>query len=138
MENAYYCPACFAEILKEASVCPACGVNIRQWEKEHASYDERLIHALKHPNSEARMGSIITLGNRKNVKAAIPLAECALAHPIDVWQGMEIIRALRKLPHSPEKETALKMLLKHPGCMIQEEAEASLVTEVRNKDNSIG
>jgi hypothetical protein len=138
MENAYYCPACFAEISKEASVCPVCGVNIQQWEKEHISYDDCLIHTLKHPNSEARMGSIITLGNRKDVKAAIPLAECAFAHPIDVWQDMEIIRALRKLPKSPEKETALKMLLEHPGRVIREEAEASLIAEVRDENNSIG
>ncbi|MBF2076233.1 MAG: HEAT repeat domain-containing protein [Synechococcales cyanobacterium C42_A2020_086] len=138
MDHAYYCPACFAEISKEAFVCPACGVNIQQWEKEHASYAERLIHALKHPNPEARMGSIITLGNRKDVKAAIPLAECAFDHPIDVWQDMEIIRALRKLPNSPEKETALRMLLKHPGRVIREEAEASLVAEVRDENNSIG
>jgi hypothetical protein len=129
MENAYYCPACFAEIPKETSICPACGINIQQWEQDHASYEERLIRALQHPNPEARMGSIITLGNRKDVKAAIPLAQCALTHAIDVWQAMEIIRALRKLPNSPEKETAFKMLLEHPGRVIREEAEASLTTK---------
>lgn len=135
MDHAYYCPACFAEIPREASICPVCGVDIQQWEKEHSSYDERLIHALKHPNPEARMGSIITLGNRRNIEAAIPLAECALTYFIDVWQAMEIIRALRKLPNSPEKETAFRMLLEHPARVIREEAASSLVAEGKDENH---
>lgn len=133
MDHTYYCPACFAEIQREVSICLTCGVDIQRWEEAHSSYGERLIHALKHPNLEARMGSIITLGNCKTIEAAIPLAECALAHPIDVWQDMEIIRALRKFPNSLEKATALRMLLKHPARVIREEAAVSLVAKEKNE-----
>lgn len=107
MDHTYYCPAYFAKIAANDSICPVCGVDIHQWEQEHPAYEDRLINALKHPNSEARMGSIITLGNRANPKAAIPLAECALTYSIDFWQAMEIVRSLRKLLNSPEKKQSL-------------------------------
>ncbi|WJI23999.1 HEAT repeat domain-containing protein [Thermosynechococcus sp. QKsg1] len=131
MDHAYFCPACFAEIAADDSICPVCGVNIHQWEQEHPSYEDRLINALKHPNSEARMGSIITLGNRGNPKTATPLTEGALTYSIDVWQAMEIVRSLRKLPDSPEKTTALQMLLDHPARVIREEAAATLTQVTR-------
>lgn len=125
VDHAYYCPACFVEIEQEVKVCPACGINIEEWEKNH-DYFERLVHSLKHPNPEARMGCILTLGNQRNPKAAVPLAECAFAHSIDVWQAMEIIRSLRKISNSSEKETALKLLLEHPAVVIREEAQAEI------------
>ncbi len=122
----FFCPNCFIKLPATAVVCPNCGINIESWQQQH-SYLDKLIHSLKHPISEARMGCIITLGNLRNPKAAIPLAECALTYSIDVWQAMEIIRSLRKLPDSPEKETAFKMLLEHPSSVIREEAATSLM-----------
>jgi predicted RNA-binding protein with PUA-like domain len=125
MDSTFYCPNCFAGISASVKVCPVCSIDIKQWEKEH-SYFDRLVHSLKHPNPEARMGCILTLGNQRNLKAAIPLAECALLHPVDVWQDMEIIRSLKKLPICPETKTAYKMLLEHPARVIREEAEQGL------------
>ncbi len=115
----YYCPACFAPVEREAVQCPACGVNIRDWEETH-TYTERLIHALRHPNPEARMSAIISLGNRGDVKAAIPLAECALAHPLDIVQGMAIMESLCRLPWGQEKQAALELLSRHPSRLIRQ------------------
>lgn len=121
----FFSPNCFTKIPKKVAVCPRCGIDTESWKQKHTYFDQ-LIHSLKHPISEARMGCIISLGNQRNPKSAISLAECALLYSIDVWQAMEIIRSLRKLPDSPEKETAFKMLLEHPGSVIREEAAATL------------
>jgi HEAT repeat protein len=112
----YYCPACFAEVpfADRDKPCAVCGTVADVWVRTR-SYTERLLHALRHPNSEARMAAIISLGNRREPVAAMPLAECALAHPIDVVQALEIVQSVRKLPAGPERATALAMLAQHPA-----------------------
>jgi HEAT repeat protein len=112
----YYCPACFAEIpfADRDKPCAVCGTVAAEWARTR-SYTERLLHALKHPNSEVRMAAIISLGNRREPLAAVPLAECALAHPIDVVQALEIVRSVSKLPAAPERATALALLAEHPA-----------------------
>jgi hypothetical protein len=47
------------------------------------------------------MAAIISLGNRCEPLTAVPLAECALAHPIDVVQALETVRSVSKLPAAP-------------------------------------
>ncbi len=117
----YYCPACFAEIsfADRDKTCTVCGTVAAEWERTH-SYTERLFYALTHPLSEVRMAAIISLGNRREPLAAVPLAECALAHPIDVVQALEIVRSVRKLPVGPERATALTLLAQHPARAVRE------------------
>lgn len=112
----YFCPACFAPIPADdrEAPCPHCGTVASVWATTH-DYTERLIHALGHPNPETRMGAILSLGNRGEARAAVPLARCALAHPIDVVQALEIVRSLGKLPTGPERAAALQLLLHHPA-----------------------
>jgi len=119
----YFCPECFLPIPADACAqpCPRCGTVASEWEATH-SYTERLIHALRHPNPEVRMGAILTLGNRGEARAALPLAQCALAHPTDVVQGLEIVRSLRKLPNSLDRVAALALLLDHPARAIRRAA----------------
>jgi hypothetical protein len=117
----FYCPSCFAEVKAEEAICPQCRTDIAQWLDAH-TYHERLIHALSHPISEVRMGSIIALGKRRDPRAARPLAECALAFPVDVVQGLEILEALARMPAGPEKQTALTRLTRHPAGAVQKEA----------------
>lgn len=125
----FFCPACFAELPASdpEQPCPHCGVVASAWEAGH-SYTERLIHALGHPNPEARMGAILTLGNQAEVRAAIPLAQCALAHPIDVVQSLEIVRSLHKLPTSPERAVALALLIDHPARAVRRAAMCETAT----------
>lgn len=125
----YYCPACFAPVERDAVRCPACGIDIAEWEQSH-TFTERLIHSLRHPNPEARMSAIITLGNRGEVGAALALAECALAYPYDVVQGLAIVESLRRLPDSPEKAAAQEMLRRHPSRIIRQAAESIRATSV--------
>lgn len=74
------------------------------------------------------MGAILTLGNRGEVQAALPLAQCALAYPIDVVQSLEIVRSLRKLPNSPERAAALALLLHHPARAVRRAATCETAT----------
>jgi magnesium transporter len=114
-----YCPVCFGSIQTQARVCPGCQTDIGRWEQDHP-YIERLIQALKHPSSDVRIQTIIRLGRQGDVQAAIPLAECALAHPLDVVQGREIIRSVRQLPVGRETAMAFSMLASHPARSIRE------------------
>jgi hypothetical protein len=113
-----FCPNCFEDIGPDAEICESCSINVKKWMAQK-SYTERLIHALKHPIAEVRMGAIISLGKLKEVKAAVPLAQCAFTHPIDVIQGQEIIRALEQMDFEREVEQALELLSKHPAKAIQ-------------------
>ncbi len=120
MPMQYYCPACFAKMDYEVrnDPCPLCGVVGEQWQREH-SLTERTIHALKHPNPETRMMSIIMLGNRRETHAALPLVACAEATPADVVQNMEIVRSVIKLPDSAEKHAALERLAHHAASAVR-------------------
>lgn len=119
----FFCPNCFDEIESDTEICELCRINVNEWMVQK-SYLERLIHALNHPVAEVRMGSIISLGKLKEVKAAIPLAQCALKHPIDIVQGLEIVRALEAMDLESEVKQALKMLSKHPARIIRRNVRA--------------
>jgi len=120
----FYCPVCFAEIAADRrdEPCPVCGAVPDEWRQR--DYTDRLIHALRHPNSEVRMGAIISLGNRREPRSAIPLAECALAYPIDVVQALAIVEALYTIPPSPERDQALDLLASHPARAVRRVAAA--------------
>ena len=83
-----FCPACFAPLAQEADTCPACGA--RMTELSSRDYREKLVHALLHPLADVRMRAIIALGLRGEAEMAEALVECAMRHPTDVVQGLEI------------------------------------------------
>ena len=89
-------------------------------------YSSRLIHALNNPHSEVRMGAILSLGERGDIDAARPLADCALHWPTDVVQGLEIVRAIGLIPPSPERKDALGRLIFHPSRPVRRAAEMTL------------
>jgi hypothetical protein len=127
MSLTFYCPACFAEHPGALpATCPSCGTDTERWTAEH-SYTERLINALRHPSSEPRMSSIISLGQQAPPEAALPLAQCLLDHPVDTWQGMEILRSLDRIADGPEKREALIRLRAHPSRIISEEVAQRLL-----------
>ncbi|MBE7565980.1 MULTISPECIES: HEAT repeat domain-containing protein [Acidithiobacillus] len=125
--NHHYCPLCFAEIPIGVENCPACGRNIEAWERQTPYYD-RLIWALKNPHSEVRMGAILSLANQNHAEAAGPLAECAMSYPVDVIQGLAVIRAIKNVPDSPEKVSALQGLSHHAAHAVRVAAEEALNT----------
>jgi len=117
----FFCPNCFARVPSPHGACPACGLDSREW-VEHCSYTDRLIHALDHPISEVRMAVVISLGNRNDTTASLPLARCALKHPTDIVLAMEITAALKKLPAGPERNEAIAMVKTHPAQAVRDAA----------------
>lgn len=96
-----------------------CGVDSKEWVQRH-TYTSRLIHALDHPISEVRMAAVISLGNRGDATASLPLVHCALKHPTDIALAMEITNALKKLPIGPERAEAITLLKTHPAHAIRQ------------------
>lgn len=90
-----FCPGCFALIAADDAICPACGQTVSAFSA--ADYREKLQHALHHPLSEVRMRAIIALGWRGETEAVSALIECALRHPTDVIEGVEIVHSLRQI-----------------------------------------
>jgi hypothetical protein len=117
----WYCPACFVKVGHAAPVCASCGVVAADWEAER-TYAQRLVHALGHPLPMARMSAIIALGGRGDDAAAVPLALCALAHPVDVVQAQQVLTSIDQLPAGAERSAALRMLQEHPARVVRRRA----------------
>lgn len=132
MAHPFYCPFCFMEIHPEDLVCPFCRKDIADWLRT-TPYTARLIHALSHPNSEVRMGAILSLGKRGEIISAGSLADCAMGWPTDVVQGLEIVRSIGQILPSPEKDEALRRLTFHPSRPVRNAAKKSL----REQDPSL-
>lgn len=109
----WFCPRCHAVIDAHQRRCPHCGADIALWEAR--PYGERLLDTLRHPLSEARMGAIIALGKRGDLRTAAALAQCALAHPRDVVQGLAVVQALARMPAGAARTRALAQLGAHPA-----------------------
>lgn len=116
-----YCPACFAQIPAEAAACPACGQDLARL--SHRDYREKLLAALHHPLADVRLRAIIALGWRREPEAAQALAECALRHPIDVVQGLEVVESLRIIDGDPGREALERLARDHPAHAVRARAE---------------
>lgn len=103
-----YCMNCFSLIPAEAETCPVCGEHIAGLSAQH--YREKLLHALEHPLDDVRMRAIIALGLRREAKTALPMAACALRHPLNVEEGIEVVNALKKFQAYPDGQRALERL----------------------------
>lgn len=76
MSVTFYCPSCWTEV-GNASVCPACGAELRQFSDE--SYEEKLIRALHHPEPTVPIRVAAILGELHSRAAVEPLIEMALS-----------------------------------------------------------
>ena len=118
-----FCPNCFEKVFADTRICPACGVDIKAFGAD-LTYEDKLIRALKHPTDETRMAAILALGGLHWVPAASSLADLAFEWPKDVWQALEIIRSLHKMPLQPPVEASLARLKDtHPSRPVRSVAE---------------
>ncbi len=109
-----YCLNCFALIPSEAEKCPLCAGSIAALSAQ--GYREKLLHALEHPLDDVRMRAIIAIRLRGDAEAVLPLAECALRHPLNLEEGIEIVRALEGFRLSSDGRRAMEMLANgHPA-----------------------
>ena len=120
-----YCPNCFAMIPADASVCTFCSADIG--EISGRDFRDKLLHTLEHPLDDMRMRAIISLGLRGEAGTALPMAECALRHPLNIEEGLEVIERLRHFAPSPEVFSSLQMLLKHEAHAVREAAARAIL-----------
>jgi HEAT repeat protein len=123
-----YCLSCFSLIPAGAEICPVCGARADAFTA--LDYREKLVHALLHPLDDVRMRAIIALGLRGEAETANALVECALRHPADVVEGLEIVRSLARVKDAGAGRDALAMLRdRHPAHAVREEAARMLQGE---------
>lgn len=125
-QSRQYCGKCFALFETASDVCPHCGaVASRLSERD---YDAKLLHGLHHPLAEVRLRAVIVLGRRGRLADGRALLECALRHPADVVQALEIIDALLRIARrDPNTVRMLRRLAaEHPAHIIREAAGVAL------------
>lgn len=114
----FFCPQCFAQIAPHIRVCPRCGIDIVDYLRD-TPYPERLLHALRHPESEARMSAVIGLGRLAYAPATQPLLDSLMAWPADVVQGEQVIDSLVRIG-TPDARQGLKFMTEaHPSAVIR-------------------
>lgn len=119
------CLACFHLIPVEAQTCPRCGADLAAFSARE--YADKLIAALDHPLSEVRMRAIIALGWRGEERAAQPLLDLALRHPVDVVEGLAVLESLARM--GIEGRIAMVALAeRHPAHAVRETAKQVLRT----------
>ena len=124
-EHPGFCISCFAPLAQEEDTCPVCGA--RMQDISSSDYQKKLIHALLHPLADVRMRAIIALGWRGESEAAEELAACALRHPRDVVEGLEIINSLVQMKNVEVCQAALSALqVHHPAHAVREGAARAL------------
>ncbi len=128
MRQLAFCPNCYARILIDAAICPHCRATLSDWQEK--TYPDRLIDALGYPLSEVRMRAIIALGWRKERTAEKPLVDCALRHPIDVIEGLEIVNSLNLIRDSGSDDTALRFLSLHHAARAVRSMAAEILREL--------
>lgn len=77
------------------------------------------------------MRVIIALGLRGEAETADALVECALRHPADVVEGLEIIRSLTRIrePGIRRRQALLRLIAQHAAHAVRAAAEkASTLT----------
>jgi hypothetical protein len=114
----HYCQNCFALIAAKIDICPLCGGSVTMLSAQ--AYREKLLHALMHPLDDVRIRAIIVLGLRRETAADMPLAECALQHPLNIEEGIEVVNALAYIYFSSGQLSALELLAEqHPAHAVQ-------------------
>ena len=120
------CLACFHLIPADEQVCSQCGADLVAYSAQ--SYRARLKLALLHPLADVRMRAVIALGWRAEPEAADDLVACALRHPSDVVEGLEIVNSLVQICNEDVRRIALSDLqARHPAHAVREGAGAALV-----------
>ncbi len=119
----FYCPNCWKEIPEETIRCPACGTDIPHFWSS-LSYEDKLIHALGHPEPTTVIRAAWILGERKTTRA-VPSLIHLIGRTKDPYIIREAARTLAKIGTPPSRK-ALEQLARHPVSMIRREAKILL------------
>lgn len=134
-ESQQICLMCFHLIPANEQVCPQCGADLAAYSAQ--SYRVKLKLALLHPLADVRMRAIIALGWRAESETAGDLVACALRHPSDLVEGLEIINSLVQLGDADVRRIALSDLqARHPAHAVREGAAMALASLPNRGENN--
>ncbi len=120
-----FCLNCFSTISAIEEICPECNAPVAAMSVRE--YKEKLVRALEHPLADIRMRVIIALGMRGDPEVAQKLTDCALRHPADIVESLQIVTSLRKMKPGTSRHKALETLGKqHPAAVVRIAAMAAL------------
>jgi HEAT repeat protein len=90
----HFCPSCWSEITAETSVCFVCGTDIE--EMSAASYEQKLLQALYHPEPTVPVRAATILGQLGSTRAVEPLIQLVALTP-DPYLQEAAIRSLGQI-----------------------------------------
>jgi HEAT repeat protein len=116
-----FCPACYLRNPWSAAVCESCGSPLQIGD----DFDERLVWALRHPDTATAIRAAEALASR-GTKHAIPALVEALASP-EVYRAAAAAAALRVLRDNPAAAAALEAARHHPSVVVRRAADRTPV-----------
>ncbi|MCX5887962.1 MAG: HEAT repeat domain-containing protein [Deltaproteobacteria bacterium] len=119
----FYCPRCWRDFAKDVTICPHCGLDIREFWKSR-DYVEKLIIALEHPEKETPIRAAWLLGQLKDSRAVLPLIEL-VKKTEDVYIARAAVQALGEID-TPEARQFLGTLVQHQAKMVRDEVDRIL------------
>lgn len=115
-----YCPACYAVNPLGATACERCGAALVTEE----SFEERLIWALRHPDTQTAILAADILGQRRARRAIPALLE--VAESSEPYRAAAAVRALGAFADDGGVATRLRRLARAPSIIVRRAAEAAL------------
>lgn len=120
-----FCAHCFAILQAGYRTCPSC--------KERVGYltdvesRDLLVKVLHDRRADIRSTAIFALGRRKDRLTVDALVACALRHPSDITQGLQIVKVLAAIDDGAPQTTALHYLIaRHPAGEVKQAAFCAL------------
>lgn len=124
-----YCPACYAVNAAGATHCERCGATLLTEE----SFDERLVWALRHPDTETAILAAQVLGARRSRSAVPALLEATESD--DPYRAAAAARALRFFTDDDRAVTRLRRLVRSPSVVVRRAAEAALAASGSDRED---
>lgn len=122
----YFCPNCFSKIIPKTDFCPHCQHYITDW--ENYNFDEKLTHALNHPDSFTRRRAAFLLGKRK-ANSAYSALQNAFQNSVDPYFKAEILQALLKINRRKALKQFDREKIKRESVIVQKVIDGSIAEE---------
>jgi HEAT repeat protein len=111
----HFCPNCWKTVDADADKCDACGFQLADYDS--ASYERKLLAALRHPVRENRLLAVQVLG-RIPSRRAVPEFRRLLEAESDYYLLKEVLLALATIG-TPQAIALLQEARRHSSRLVQ-------------------
>ncbi|MBA5604216.1 HEAT repeat domain-containing protein [Duganella sp. FT3S] len=120
-----FCVHCFAILPTGCDICPSCHEKLSYLGSEESR--DLLLKVLHDKRAKIRSDAIFALGRRNDRRIAGELVACALRHPADINEGLQIVKVLAAIDDETHRATALQYLIaRHPASQVKQAALSAL------------